>query len=545
MKFLSSAIISSAFALTMAQAADVTYSVIAFPQSGETVVVNVDNMSHPLQQSSLSENLFSGIAPYGSQYNYAYSTPSGQRSESTVRHLASESVTTTGNEFFNRSKTVYDVPEFPKAYNAIYPSYESPMSRSNEIATILLKADMKSLDEILQDPEGDHKYSHVYNMTYINSDSIFNFEGAGISNSGQSSKNYAKQSYKIKFNKYNKGAKASLFNRKSVKLRAEAVDPTLVREKLYMDSLAAAGAATLNGHWVRLFVNNESFGLYLMIDDANDKLFENLVHGGAKTNATGPIYKGNAMDHTREANLVYKGPSNSSYDFEDIYVLKKAGRDKSITKKSYTEPLITFMEQLNHTVIGSDAQTPGNISDLMDNTDHTMLHIALNFLAGSWDGVWYQASNFYLHQNRENFKWYLVSYDFDETFGNRLNNKELMTVPYQNYTRPGSSRPLMDVFVKSPYYQPKFEEMLQTITKAFFNPQTIKARLDAWNEMLKDDIAWDYSLTARGAGREPVFTVDGFSNNMYSTVNGNMGILEWVSNRTSSLQNQLNFSLSS
>ncbi|KAI8356602.1 coth protein-domain-containing protein [Choanephora cucurbitarum] len=529
----------------MANAADVTYSVIAFPESGETVVVNVDNTIHPLQQSSLSQNLFSGIAPSGSQYNYAYSAPSGQRPESTVRHLASESVVATGNEFFNRSKTVYDVPEFPRAYNAVYPSYESAMSRSNEIATILLNADASSLEEILEAPDADHKYAQVYNMTYISSDAVFNFQGAGIRNAGQSSKKYAKQSYKIKLNKYNKGAKASLFNRKSLKLRAEPVDVTMVREKLCMDSLAASGAATLNGHWVRLFVNNEPFGLYLMIDDANDKLFENLVHGGAKTNATGPIYKGNAMSSSREANLVYKGPDNSSYDFNDVYILEKTGRDKAVTKESYTEPLITFMERLNHTVLGTDAQTPGNISDLMDSTDNTMLHAALNFLIGSWDGFWYQASNYYLHQNRENFKWYLVSYDFDETLGNRLQKPELMTVTYQNYTRPGSSRPLVDAFIKSPYYQPHFEEMLKTITKTFFNPQTIKARLDAWNEMLKEDITWDYSLTRHSPGAKPEFTVEKFSKNLYSTVDGDVGILEWVSNRTSSLQNQLNFSLTS
>ncbi|RCH79919.1 hypothetical protein CU098_003803, partial [Rhizopus stolonifer] len=502
----------------------------------------INNNQYPLQQSSLNENLFSGIAPYGAQYRYSYITSSGQTAESVTRQLAGESVVATGNEFFNRSKTVYDVPEFPKAYNPVYPVYQSGMSRSNEIATLLVNADMDGLNKILKAPTKDHKYVEVYNMTYISHDEVYNFDGAGIKNSGQSSKDYAKQSFKIKFNKFNNVTKDRIFNRRSFKLRAEATDPTMAREKLYMDSLAAAGAASLQSHWVRLFVNQEPFGLFLMADDAFKGFTENLTNGGNKSDATGPTFKGNAMSETREANLVYKGPSNSSYDFNDVYILEDKGRDKNITKDSYTAPLINFMYRLNHTVMGN-AQQPGNISELMDSTDNTMLHIALSFLTGSWDGFWYQASNYYLTQNRATDKWTLITYDFDETFGNNLEESDLVRVSYQNYSRPGSQRPLIDAFIKSPYYQPKFEDMLKTITKSFFNPQVMKARLVAWTEMLKEDIAWDYSLPYRSPGEKSDFTTDMFVNNMQTTVKGTIGILEWVSNRTSALEQQLSFSV--
>lgn len=52
------------------------------------------------------------------------------------------------------------------------------------------------------------------------------------------------------------------------------------REKLLLDCLAASGAATLSGSWARLFVNNEAFGLYLMIDDASTHFIDDVLHAG-------------------------------------------------------------------------------------------------------------------------------------------------------------------------------------------------------------------------------------------------------------------------
>lgn len=101
------------------------------------------------------------------------------------------------------------------------------MNQSNEIATFILNANMTGIHAILENPQDDHKYAEVYNMTYISSNRIYTFTGAGIKNSGQSSKDYAKQSWKIKLDKYHDGPdKPLLFGRTAVKLRAHDNDPT-------------------------------------------------------------------------------------------------------------------------------------------------------------------------------------------------------------------------------------------------------------------------------------------------------------------------------
>ncbi|KAI9362308.1 coth protein-domain-containing protein [Pilaira anomala] len=530
---IASGLASIAFALT--NAADVTYSVVAFPDSGDNVAVNVGGQDYPLQKSPMHGNLFTGTAPFGAEYRYTV----GQKAENATRHLTQDA-TATGNEFFGRSRTLYDIPAIPRAFNPIYPAFDSPMSRDNEISTLILNADMKGVNTFLKDPTGDNDWAQVYNISYISHDAIYTFEGAGIKNSGQSSKEMAKQSLKIKFNKFNKATKDRLFNRRSFKLRAEANEPTMAREKLMMDTLAAAGAATLESNWVRLFINNESFGLFLMSDDSFKGFTENFLSGGSAMSSTGLTIKGNAMDPKNEANMVYTGPDAKKYNSDDVYILEDEGRNKSITDDNYMAPVIEFMKKLNSTVPGSDAQTPGNLNEIIDSPDHTMIQIAMSFLSGSWDGLWRQASNFYFYQNMETKKWYVISYDFDETFGNGVEDLKLMTTPYQNYSRPDSRRPLIEAFTKDPYYQPKFEEILKTIVKRSFNPRVLKPRLEAWSEMLKEDITWDRSLPFRSPGDKEEFSVKDLSN-MFTTIDSRVGVLEWISNRTTSLTQQLNF----
>ena len=103
------------------------------------------------------------------------------------------------------------------------------MNVSNEIATILLNANMSGVNAYMNNPEGDFGYTEIYNMTYISSNQIYTFQGAGFKTSGQSSKEFSKQSFKIKFDKFNKNATTDslLFGRSVVKLRAQPTDMTM------------------------------------------------------------------------------------------------------------------------------------------------------------------------------------------------------------------------------------------------------------------------------------------------------------------------------
>ncbi|KAI9279635.1 coth protein-domain-containing protein [Sporodiniella umbellata] len=543
MKFLAISALAS-LVLNGALGADVQYSVIAFPEGNQNVGVSVGGQVVQLQKSSAHPNIFSGAAPFGSSYQYAIMDGQTNHPESTTRKLA-EGVTSTGNEFFNRSQTVYDVPALPQAFNPVYPTLYTNLNNANEVATIIMSVNASQLDAFHKNPLEKLKEAEVTQLAYINSKEVHQFQGAGIKTSGQSTKDFSKQSWAIDLNKYNKGAanKSLLFGRTTLKLRAEETDATFAREKLVFDMLEASGAATLSGSWVRVFINNEAFGLFLMIDDASTHFIDNVLHGGDwKYPYTGATFKGNALADNKEGNLAYEGPDLANYN-KDLYKLADNGEDKSINKTNSQHLIMEFTQRLSQIdpIDAQNAQNPGSIANLIDSPEHTLRHMAINFMIGSWDGFWYQASNYYLNQDLNSKKWTLITYDFDETYGNGIEDPKLNTVAYQNYSRPGSKRPLVDVFLKNTYYIGQFETILKTIVKRFFKPSVMDARLKAWSEMLHEDIAWSRAIPGKSQGEKTKFGLKDFQDGLLGNNSETISISQWISRRSAALTQQLNF----
>ncbi|KAI9262359.1 coth protein-domain-containing protein [Phascolomyces articulosus] len=517
----------------MTIAEDMNYSVIAFPNESQGVAVSVDGQTHPLQATQYP-NLYQGKGPAPSKsYQYVLTSSNGgqNQAESTQRQWTSKQTSSTGNEFFNRSRTVYDVPSLPQAYFPIYPPLFTGMNVSNEIATILLNANASGVDAYMKNPKGDFGYIEVYSMTYISSNQIYTFQGAGIKTSGQSTKEFHKQSFKISMDKFNKNAteKPLLFGRSKVKLRAEPTDMTFAREKLLLDCLAAAGAATLSGSWTRLFINGEPYGLYLMIDDATTHFIDNALHSGNYSYPyTGPTYKGNALSDTEEANLAYVGDDPSLYS-KYIYDPKDDGV-LDLNKTNEMDPLIGLTKRL---------ASNEKIDSIVD-PQHTLIHMAFNFLTGSWDGFWYQASNYYINQNTQSNQWTVITYDFDETFGNDA-PQGMMTVPYTQFKKSGNiTRPLQDALIQG--YTADFEQILTTLVKRFFKPSVMQPILGAWESMLLEDITWDRtapSMVRSDFTETKSYTVQDFIVNLNTTQKDTIGILDWITGRSAAVCQQL------
>ncbi|KAG2224555.1 hypothetical protein INT45_004400 [Circinella minor] len=516
---------------------DIQYAVVAFPQGQQSVGVSVGGQVHPLERSQDTPNLFTGKAPSGDSYQYVMIDGQQNNAEPTQRKLK-QGATATGNEFFGRSQTIYNVPDLPQAFNPVYPVLFTGMNRSNEIATVILRvANTTGLDTLLKNPKADIKDIQIDQFTYIASNEIHSYSGVGFSTSGQSTKDFAKQSYKLELNKFlNKTEKDLIYGRTVVKLRAEETDMTMAREKLIMDCIGAAGGATLSGSWVRLFINDQPFGLYVMIDDASTHFIDNVLHAGDwKHQFTGPTYKGNAMSPQQEGNLAYLGDDATLYS-ADLYKLEDKGEDNTLSKNNSMGPLIGFMRDLQ--AINPQTATDDDFKKLVD-PQHTLIHMAFSFLTASWDGFWYQASNYYLNQDLQSKQWTLITYDFDETLGNNLPDQNLITVSYDQYGQVNASRPLVEKLLGSPKWKGEFENILKTIVKRFFKPSVIGPRLDAWTQMLKEDMDWDRSLQPHSPGQSSNWTAADFTMGMNSTNKGQVGILEFVTKRSQSVCQQL------
>jgi hypothetical protein len=275
------------------------------------------------------------------------------------------------------------------------------------------------------------------------------------------------------------------------------------------------------------------------MDDGSSHFFEAELYNGNGNAPLGVTYQGNAIGDQVQGNLLYLGTDPTKYS-ADAYTVADYGNAKADLKAFPLGPLMNFTQALNafNPQTATSASSPGNITQLID-PQHTLVHLAMNVLSGSWDGLWYAASNYYLTQDTASNNWTMITYDFDETYGNGA-PANLVNVTYENYVPTGQQRPIATQFLSSPYYKEMFETTLKTIVKRFFKPSIINPRLEAQMAMLKEDIAWDRSLTKKSPGTDSHWTLDNFLTNVKTTSGGMMGIEEWVTQRSAATCQQLN-----
>lgn len=175
-----------------------------------------------------------------------------------------------------------------------------------------------------------------------------------------------------------------------------------------------------------------------------------------------------------------------------MYTLEDRGNGPKADHKK--QPLVDFLRSFDQ------AQNKESLQKLI-NLDQTELQLAMNYLAGAWDGVWHAANNFLLTQDLESNQWNVISYDFDETFGNDILTEDAASTPYERFAPEGAARPLVSKILS--YDKDHFEEILRTLVKRFFKPSVLNPRIEAWKKMLRKDVEWDRALPPRSPG-EPV-----------------------------------------
>lgn len=102
------------------------------------------------------------------------------------------------------------------------------MNKSNEIATIIMSVNATALEGFNKNPLEKQDDAQVTEFAYISNQEVFKLQNAGLSTSGQSTKEFSKQSWAIDLGKYNKvkGQNNLLYGRSSIKLRAQETDAT-------------------------------------------------------------------------------------------------------------------------------------------------------------------------------------------------------------------------------------------------------------------------------------------------------------------------------
>ncbi|KAI1317776.1 hypothetical protein EDD11_007798 [Mortierella claussenii] len=521
--------------------ADITFNVVGYRSaSSNTFGVSIAGTIHKL---ATNENIFpvwSGAVPGTTgavEYSYVELNAQGAaiKTEPFVRKLTNQSDTATLNEFFERQTTVWELPRLPYTYLATYPS-KTKAFKQKQIATIHVTAPVAAMAEMNANPMNDKEYK--VNFRFINSKTIHSQSNITFKTSGKSSKEFSKQSFMFKFDTdYNQ----TFFSRPNIKLRSMVQDPAMIREKLYIDMLNSVGVPTQQGAWVRLFVNNEPYGLYLMVDDIKKSFAKQTIHGGDPKIVRGNMVQMNAW--INQADLVYKGPTSASYD-KDAYKSRNLGLSP---KDDPLKELITFMADLQAFDPASDPDPVSYWNNTRLDLDGVLRCMALEYLMGGFDMYWYAGSNYFMYRNPtmapNGGKWQFIPTDMDNTFGSGYPYIKLPSYKnYVDFTKNGERPLVQKLILQNPKINALFERTLKEIVSTAFKPDAIRPRAEAYNKMLQQDAQWDLALVRKSPGKDRNVTFDDFNTNLYNkTKDMQGGIMSWVNDMSALVATELNF----
>ncbi|ORY38487.1 hypothetical protein LY90DRAFT_330314, partial [Neocallimastix californiae] len=385
------------------------------------------------------------------------------------------------NDFFDRKYTVKEHPLLPKAFETFDGYKKSKLFDDTFVSTILVEVSQNELDAIYENPQDETKLTAK--VIYVSPYNIRVFNNAKIGISGQSTIYYEKLSYKLSGLKTDDGSK--LFGRSSVKLRAELVDASFVREKTYLDMLSSLGVPSAQSKFTRVFINKKAIGLFLMSDsNTSDDFLKDSFNKGEKSSEPNHVFKADYYPSGGSVgDLVYYGDSSNKYD---IYEYK--GEEKNVdSRRKIKEILVPFLKDLDK------YKSTKKINFDIENFLKAM---AMEFLGYASDNFWIRPGNFFIYKNTSKNMWYFIDSDFDQSFGHGSPSTALKT-SIDNYVTKlndeiPSSRPIIDNFRKVSSNENYLKNVLKRMLETCFNIKAIGPRIDSFAELLKEDALWDY-----------------------------------------------------
>ncbi len=234
-----------------------------------------------------------------------------------------------------------------------------------------------------------------------------------------------KKSLRIKFDKYGDLYFDGL---KKINLNNGWSDPSLLREKLYLDFLYEHKIPAPRANFARVYLNEVYWGLYSMVEHVDKTFLDNRFNEN-----DGNLYKAEKL-----ADLSWQGSEQENY--YDNYTLK------TNEKINDWDDLLQLIDKVNHS---SDEAFSTALESVLQTQPFIQIWAANNLFMNLDDYVG-SANNFYLykHQAKDLFEW--IIWDVNLAFGSRT-NKDTLNIFYNPDRRPLVTRMLKEKFYRDLY----------------------------------------------------------------------------------------------
>jgi uncharacterized protein (TIGR03437 family) len=340
-------------------------------------------------------------------------------------------------------------------------------------------------------------------------------------------RNGIKKPFKLDFNEFDDNA--NFLGLKKLNLNNFDLSPDFMREKLLHD-LAGKYVGALRSVYVRLYVNDAFYGLYLGVEQPDKQMMQSRYG----EDEDGNLYEaeeqlGGGAGAARPT-LAYLGPNQSAY--QNVYLLKTNEEANDYSG------LIQFLDLLNNT---STAELPAKLEPVCD-VENWLYWMALNNLVVNLDSYLGVAAEYYLYDRDRDGKFVHIQWDHNESFGITGDGTPRLANPFitDPFYLPGNgtgtnARPLLQKLWAVDAYKRLYLRMQGRFLREGFNPTAMSARVTQLASLIREHV---------NADPNKAFTAAQFETTLNDQiVSGNLtlyGINQFVRERYNYLRSYLN-----
>lgn len=284
----------------------------------------------------------------------------------------------------------------------------------------------------------------------------------GVRFKGESSYEFypgKKKPFRIKFDKFIK--KQDFYGLEDLNLTNNFKDPTMIREKIYLDMMNRHGLPAPRATFAKVYINDKYWGLYQANENIDDVFLETRFKEK----------KGNLFQGDPVANFVYLGNDQSKY-------YMRYGLKNNEAKNDWSD-LVKLIKNINDTILNEEEYAQ-RINKLI-NLDDCLKSWAINNLIGNIDAYnMFYPHNFFIYHDSASTKWQWISLDGNYSFAawNPIMNYPQLTrmsVLIPDSTPYNDARPLLERTLGS---NTIIQRRYLKIVKELFNTEFQQERMD-------------------------------------------------------------------
>lgn len=337
-------------------------------------------------------------------------------------------------------------------------------------------------------PEAENYVHGDFVYTSPDGAASWSFEDVGLRYKGNTSldASLGKLPWKVKFNQWVKGQ--NFAGLKKIGFGTEYGDPTFVREALGYSMSRKAGLPAPRTQYVRIFVNGEDLGLYLLTEEIDDVFLES--HFGS---AAGNLYK------VSRGPLLYWGEDPKEYDGGNGLYAYEEGPENN---PDFSD-LIDLARTLTQT---TDSAMPAALTPLLD-VPGWLDTLALDTLQVNLDAPTYSANNYFLYHNPADGRFHVLSWDRDSSFAAfppTATPEDKGRLDIYDPKMTADPRPIVDRILGNPAFRDEWLQRLAAQRASVFDPQDLEQEVrDIWTLIgpeMKTDPRSIYGYDAAVAG---------------------------------------------